>query len=117
MTEVPARAALLLTEATGAGVLAVRRAERMEDVIAVVAAFGRATYASDDANADPRAVVEGDRVLRVAATFVAGGLAQTIDAWLRGPGAGLARGAAAGSRRRDRRGRRCVVRAPTGLGV
>ncbi|MBO9533302.1 MAG: TetR family transcriptional regulator [Solirubrobacteraceae bacterium] len=84
MTEVPARAAVLLTEASGAGVLAARRAERMEDVIGVVAGFGRATYASGDPRTDAAAVDEGDRALRVAATFVAGGLAQTIDAWLRG---------------------------------
>lgn len=84
-TEDPHRVALLLTEATGAGVLAVRRRERMEDVIAVIASFGRTTY-GDAASPPPDAAVlaAADRAVRIAATFVAGGLTQAVDAWFQG---------------------------------
>lgn len=84
-TEEPHRVALLLTEATGTGALAVRRGERMEDVIAVIASFGRTTYG--DAEAPPSgdaALAAADRAVRIAATFVAGGLTQAVDAWFRG---------------------------------
>lgn len=82
VTEVPARATLLLTGAAGMSVLVERRQQRMEDVITVVAAFGRTTYGGDDVP-DPDAP-DRLRALRQTATFVAGGLAQSVDAWLRG---------------------------------
>lgn len=83
-TEEPHRIALLLTEATGAGALAERRRQRMDDVIAVLAAFGRSTYGGDAPPAAPAAVAAADRAVRVAATFVAGGLTQAVDAWFAG---------------------------------
>jgi AcrR family transcriptional regulator len=84
VTEVPARAAVLLTEASGTGTLAQRRQERMEDVIGLVGGFGRTTYGSGAPPETPEAAALADRAIRSAATFVAGGLAQSIDAWLRG---------------------------------
>lgn len=84
VTEVPARAALLLTGAAGVPALAERRQQRMADVITVVAAFGRTSYGDQDAPVDE----SGERALRQAATFVAGGLAQSVDAWLQGDIAG-----------------------------
>lgn len=81
----PNRVALLLTESTGSGVLARRRQERMEDVIAVVAGFGRTTYGGPTPPPPGDAAAErADRAVRVAATFVAGGLTQAVDAWFRG---------------------------------
>lgn len=85
--EEPARAALLLTEATGGGLLAARRTQRMDEVIAVVAGFGRSTYGAGAPEAPPTSAAElaaAERALRLAATFVAGGLAQVVDAWVRG---------------------------------
>ncbi len=82
VTDDPHRAALLLTEAVGTGALAVRRQERMDDVIAVLAAFGRSTYPADRPLSSAEQA-RADRAVRAAATFVAGGLAQSIDAWLR----------------------------------
>ncbi len=85
LAEDPHRAALLLTEATGAGILAERRRERMEEVVAVVAGFGRATYGGEaPPPADAPAAAAADRAVRIAATFVAGGLTQVIDAWFQG---------------------------------
>jgi AcrR family transcriptional regulator len=83
--EDPNRVALLLTESTGSGVLARRRQERMEDVIAVVAGFGRTTYGGPTPPPQDAAAAErADRAVRIAATFVAGGLTQAVDAWFRG---------------------------------
>ena len=84
VTELPDRAALLLTEASGAGALAQRRQERMEDVVAIVAAFGRSTYATGEGPSTPAGEAEAERSARSAAAFVAGGLAHSIDEWLRG---------------------------------
>lgn len=84
VTEVPDRAALLLVEATGTGVLAQRRQERMDDVVGVVSAYGRSTYGTDRGDLSPAAEREVQASARSAAAFVAGGLAQTIDAWLAG---------------------------------
>ncbi len=84
VTEVPDRAAVLLTEASGSGVLAQRRGERMVDLVAIVAAFGRTTYATGEGPPTPAAQLESERALRSAASFVAGGLSHTVDAWLRG---------------------------------
>ncbi|MEH3053232.1 MAG: helix-turn-helix domain containing protein [Patulibacter minatonensis] len=83
-TENPARAAVLLTESSGTGPLAERRAARMDDLIAVLSAFGRSSYGSGDAPLGEAEQAIADRSVRVAASFVAGGLAQTLDAWLRG---------------------------------
>lgn len=84
-TEDPHRVALLLTESTGSGVLARRRQERMEDVIAVVAGFGRSTYGGPTPPAPGDAAADrADRAVRIAATFVTGGLTQAVDAWFRG---------------------------------
>lgn len=83
LTESPHRSALLLTQASGGGLLAQRRQERMDDIVALVTAFARSTYGTGD----PPPVEEqeeADRALRSAATFVAGGLAQTVDAWIHG---------------------------------
>ncbi len=84
IAEVPDRAAVLLTEASGSGVLAQRRQERMVDLVSIVAAFGRTTYGAGDTPLTPAAALESERALRSAASFVAGGLSHTIDAWLRG---------------------------------
>lgn len=84
VTEVPDRAALLLTEASGAGVLSQRRQERMEDLVVIVAEFGRTTYATGPGPSTPAGQAEAERALRSAAAFVAGGLSHTIDEWLRG---------------------------------
>lgn len=84
VTEVPDRAAVLLTEASGSGPLAQRRQERMEDAVTIVAAFGRRAYATGEGPATPEAALESERALRSAASFVAGGLSHTVDAWLRG---------------------------------
>lgn len=83
--EEPHRVALLLTEATGTGALAIRHGERMEDVIAVIASFGRTTYGdAKSPPSDDAALAAADRAVRIAATFVAGGLTQAVDAWFRG---------------------------------
>ncbi len=84
VTEVPDRAALLLTEASGAGVLSQRRQERMEDLVVIVGEFGRTTYATGPGPSTPAGQAEAERALRSAAAFVAGGLSHTIDEWLRG---------------------------------
>ncbi len=84
ITEVPERAALLLTEASGTGVLAKRRRERMDDVVAVVAAFGYGSYGQENPPLTPAAELEAQRAVRSAAAFVAGGLTHTIDEWLSG---------------------------------
>ena len=83
LTESPHRSALLLTQASGGGLLAQRRQERMDDIVALVTAFARTTYGTGE---PPPAEIqeESDRALRSAATFVAGGLAQTVDAWIHG---------------------------------
>jgi AcrR family transcriptional regulator len=82
--EEPRRVALLLTEATGTGVLAARREERMTDAVAVLASFGRSTYGDGVEPPDAAAQAEADRAVAVAATFVAGGLTFAIESWCRG---------------------------------
>lgn len=83
LSESPHRSALLLTQASGGGLLAQRRQERMDDIISLVTAFARSTYGTGDPP-PPEVAEESDRALRSAATFVAGGLAQTVDAWIHG---------------------------------
>lgn len=83
LAESPHRAALLLTQASGGGLLAQRRHERMGDIVALLTALARTTYGTGEPPA-PDAQEESDRALRSAATFVAGGIAQTVDAWIHG---------------------------------
>lgn len=84
VTELPERAALLLTESSGSGVLSERRQERMDDVAVVVAGFGRASYGGAEAPTSPAAAHAADVALQTAASFVAGGLSRTVDDWIRG---------------------------------
>lgn len=99
VTELPGRSALLLTEASGSGVLAQRRQERMADVVAVVAGFGRASYGTGAEPPTPESVLAAEQALQVASAFVAGGLSRTVDDWIGGridvPRGGLARELAA----------------------
>lgn len=83
VSESPHRAALLLTQASGGGLLAQRRQERMEDIIVLLTALARTTYGTGEPP-PAEAQEESDRALRSAATFVAGGIAQTVDAWIHG---------------------------------
>ncbi len=71
---VPGRAAVL----TGSGALATQRAARMSDLITLLAGFGAEAYPA-------RSPAPGrETALRAAATFAAGGLIASVEAWLRG---------------------------------
>jgi AcrR family transcriptional regulator len=86
--EAPGRAALLLTEISSSSALAPRRRERMEEVVGLLAALGVSTYGRSDVVAGSEEEAAANEAaagaVGVAASFVAGGFAQTIDAWLRG---------------------------------
>lgn len=71
----PGRAAML----TGGGVLAEQRAQRMTDLIAILADLGAEAYPPTSAT-----TAERDARRRAAATFSAGGLIASIEAWLAG---------------------------------
>ncbi|WP_320673153.1 TetR/AcrR family transcriptional regulator [Patulibacter defluvii] len=74
LTDDPRRARLLFAEAYATGPLAARRIERLRDVIALIGSYGREAF---DVTA------EAEPLLQVTATMLAGGLAETVGAWLR----------------------------------
>lgn len=74
VTDDPRLARVLFAEAYAAGPLAARRIARLRDVVALIGAYGREEF-------DVTAAAEP--LLQVTATMLAGGLAETVGAWLR----------------------------------